>query len=87
MIIWLDTVILLHYISFSWRFYPKQPTISAFKHEGTNPEQQESRKYNFFKKEWISINKYNLLVQQSGFSFIMLYVSAPYWCKSKSLKI
>ena len=38
----------LHF-SFSWRFYPKRLSISALNHEGTNPEQQESRKYNFFK--------------------------------------
>ena len=30
-------------------FNPKRLSISAFNHEGTNPEQQESRKYNFFK--------------------------------------
>ena len=34
-------------ISFSWCFYPKRLPISAFNREGTNPEQQESRKYNF----------------------------------------
>ena len=39
-------MIITYYISFSWRFDPEQLTISAFNHEGTNPEQQESYKYN-----------------------------------------
>ena len=32
---------------FSWRFYPKRLAISAFDHEGTNPEQQESSSERF----------------------------------------
>ena len=39
-----------YYISFSWRFYPKQLTISVLNHEGTNPEQRESSKYNFLQE-------------------------------------
>ena len=38
----------VRYISFSWRFYPKQLTISELHHKGTNQEQQESIKYNCF---------------------------------------
>ena len=37
-------------ISFSCPFYPKPRTISAFNHEGRNPEQQESRNYNFLQE-------------------------------------
>ena len=38
-------------ITCSWCFYPKQLTISAFHHEGSNPEQQESCKFIRWKKK------------------------------------
>ena len=57
----------------SLSFYPKRLTISAFNHEGTNPEQQESRKYNVFKKA-----KWNLSAPKSDF-----YISNRGWDKCK----